>query len=305
MEGTVSWRLVAALLPVALSLALLVAMLLPKAPSDAPVATAAIGRALAQNQPQQIVVGNSAARVAIDAGRLGRLTGLSTGYATLKDSTAPTWYAMLAYTVFGQGLRPARVIVAGPEGALGAVAPGTTHDLEYLLDIAGTDDDEIVHRVGGPGPLGTARYRMWTHRATWRSAAIRAAGQGFAEVVVGTLARRRTEHLFTAVDRDPLAVLPEVDGDGEIRPVDETFLPALADLAAQYKSQLVVVRIPARRERAIEERRIEMGRLLGERGATWLGDLGAGLGPDQYQDGYHLTGPGRIAFTRELAAALR
>lgn len=302
--------LAAALLPLLVSAVLLQAYLSPARPLSQPEETRLIERRLAMVRPELLLLGNSAGHVAIDGPIAARALSIKGLYATLKDSTAPTWYATLSRRVYAQGYRPKIVVVAGPEGALTAVSPETTHDLDYLLQISGSEDPEIVERVGGRGPLGALRYRVMARRAAWRRAAVDLAGRQMASVLFGSLLRiGSSDHIFVPVDREPLGGLAvgEVEGDGMERPIEETFLPLFCDLAAQHESELIVVRIPSRAEVGTPEsaRSARIAAYLSSRGVRYLDDLGSGLTVADYQDSYHVTGQGRRLFTRALLEALQ
>lgn len=300
VDPAVNRLVLAAIGPVVLSGATVAAYVAPRAPNPSPEVTERAEHRLWRGA-EILVVGNSTAFAAIVDRPLGQRLGRRSAHLTMLDTTIASWYAALRYRVFGTGERPEVVVLAGPEFAFTALAPAGTHDLAYVVDIAGSDDPEVLARLAPTWPEAVW-LRARARRDEWQRAVFAGASRGVASWFgVGEEARAR--HLFFDLNGPPPVGL---DDGGEERPVADTFLPAIVDLVQAHGSQLVVVRTPMRHEAGqpfvSSTRNDRIRAYLTERGVPYYDQIAFdGLQPKHFMDGFHLHDNASQGFTRDLA----
>ena len=282
---------------------------------------------LAQAKPEVVVVGNSKAISDIDGRLLGRLLGEQAGaqagkplrVAQIKEDGSPAgmWYALLKYRVFGEGHRPKLVVAVGMLDAMlqARILPPKG---PMVLGWHTADPDAALLSKGlGAGDSATLA-RIQQQRGAWRAGLLdgmkyRAAGWAgsTAEQTDAALAQIFGED---AVKQDDghARVLPVVEaqaegaGSASVR-LEDTFLPDLARLCAEYGAKLVLVRAPLPASSTEDRYRPDQIRpvleLLNALGVGWL-DYRSALPDTMFKDVRHLGTDGRAKLTERLAADL-
>lgn len=319
--------LLAALGP-ALVLGLAASVLLRPVPPKLSNRAVELERRLAAAPPDIVLLGNSAARGAVDPALLSSL--LPDDLPKIVDLSVAgtggsTWYAVLRNRVQANGYRPRLVVVLSHYRFLVDTQPFIAKNLD---DQMVGDEIPILEKTFGVSASVPLVHRAEQRRDDLRARLLGALRYGSARLLPGVdggapdvqasvddaLAR-----VFTAEGATDLALhrraIPIVEerkdelGGAVVGSVRDGFVPDLVDLADAMGSRILFVLLPlpstssVRPPDAAELR--DLLTLLNERGAGWL-DLSA---PDcvsdaSFADHVHLALPGRQCFTRELARRL-
>lgn len=297
-------RFLAVAVPLAISAVMVVRYAEPTQPKDWPAVTTVIDQNLLRADPQVFVVGNSGAQAAISAG-FARTAKHETVVATLENSTAPTWYAVLRHRVFARGYKPAWVVVAGSTGALTATRPRDTLDSRYLLAIAGTEDRAILDRFTGGSPSADLTFRFLARRSAWRRDIVVNKGFMAAKQVVARIpGARGWEAGSNPMNRGRDRILLNTEMEGLDIPIEDTFVPLLVELARENGSGIAFVRIPTREDVEPTERSDELAAYLWAQGVPYVDELARDFGPEHFFDAYHLNKYGREIFSPRLQRRL-
>jgi hypothetical protein len=237
-------------------------------PMEATGRAAFVERRMLVGRPAVVVLGSSLARMDIDRAVLAAGLGIpaeEVEVITVPNATAAHWYAILKNHVFGLGLRPRLVIVAGALTTM--VTPDVLNDvnLDRLLNFMGRDEEVLgrkVLRVEEPWQLALLRTRG---RATDLRAGL---VNGWRDLVVGrlfaphgsaveatNLVERVNETVFGDADMDYglygagassvfHGAVGEIDVAPSLVPERDSLLPDLGDLARSYGAKLVYARVP-------------------------------------------------------------
>ncbi|MCB9684416.1 MAG: hypothetical protein H6738_05585 [Alphaproteobacteria bacterium] len=316
-------RVIAVAVPVAVSTALVVAMVqpIPRCQQRCEL-TEQLDGALRAHDPRLVVVGNSMARRNVDVELLAEGLGQDpdrSALLTLPGSSPGAWYALLRYRVFERGYRPRKIVLLGASRLLWITRPVVGADVSAVVRIAGTEDP-VVRRVSGMDDTGRILlYRANLHRRMWRASVVDGLAQGARtlQAMVGVPVDEQMEDVFGAGGGPQGGGLRNLFGgavrDGEVgvaADVASTFLPEILALCRQYHAELVVVRMPPRDASKVEflESRPEALRDV----ASWLGAEGVPFYPmdgleipaDEWDDAWHLAPAGAVRFTDALVAAM-
>ncbi len=306
------------------------------APEDAELSSAAalMETRMAEAQPEVVVVGNSLVARGIDQQLLA--AGLAerpvaVGKAWESGTWPANWYLFLKNRVYGEGHRPHAVVVGMAPKVLFQTDLGSELSQRSLVDHAGPYEPVVYRKVFGretPNPwlqrLRDRRGKVQDRWADW----LRAGSVGLLHgdrsqdlltrgEAVAAPALERVFQVDGAVDMSlHRRVIPVVEHEREVRleadgsVVAASFVPDLLDLAEEYGSKVVFVRMPmmpgTQARMSVDPLvEAEFVSLLNERGAAYVDMSGWDGGPQLFDDGAHLSHAGSKAFTPALAAALR
>lgn len=237
-------------------------------PLEATGRAAFVDRRMLVGRPAVVVLGSSLARMDIDRAVLASGLGIPSEeieVITVPNATAAHWYAILKNHVFGLGLRPRLVIVAGALTTM--VTPEVLNDvnLDRLLNFMSRDEEVLgrkVLRVQEPWRLALLRTssRATDLRASllngWRDLVV---GKLFAPhgslVEAANLVERVNETVFDDADMDYdlhdagasrvfHVAVGEIEVPPSLLPERDSLLPEIGDLARSYGAKLVYARVP-------------------------------------------------------------
>ncbi|MCB9665486.1 MAG: hypothetical protein H6732_15345 [Alphaproteobacteria bacterium] len=308
-------HVLAALLP-----ALLVAAWLAWALGPVPPPDSAHGRAMDAAvdaaDPQLVVLGNSATRMAIDPDSLARDLGMPGRVValTVDGFASAGWLALLRHHVVARGARPALVLVASTDGFALSALGQEPFALQRLAEHLDPDDRDIADRVG-VGSGWTERWRL--HRLALRArvldvvravAALPFAREPTWTEAVATAARARHAVLGPLGVADPAAprgLLPEVvPVPAAVGWTDSLLLELVAEVRS-LEATLVYVRLPVHTAGpdGAEEAAVLRAHLEAE-GAVWVDLTDLPFPEGDWEDPTHLAPSGRTRLTAELTRRL-
>lgn len=294
-------------------------------PADAPEigpAARAIDARVRDSGADVVVVGASYAYADINPTILGKAlsaTGTPAAIVSIGAANAPVWYALLKERVYGNGLRPALVVLpVGLASALATRLPAA--QAERLAEQMPVPDDVVMARSYGsrvPAHLQRLIDRRGSLRDpildTFRTAfprlffgadelAVRAAGTdqfGEQHAVAGARLLPVVEEAGPLLDAADIGVTDP----------EESYLADIADLVQDNGGRLAIVLPPLAPNRnaglhlapAVEARVVEWanGRAIG-----WLDRRDLGWDSLHFSDDLHMKPAAAAEFTTEIASAL-
>jgi hypothetical protein len=267
--------------------------------------------------PDALLVGNSLGSRDIDVEVLTASLGLEVNDAAIKGTSAPTWYVMLRDRVFGPGLRPSLLIVAGTASQILARAPMDNEDRALFYDVAIEVDPGLERRLHGGQNFGRVASRAADLRISLTDGLRNSvAGLLFAPADAGPLLIRG-QMVADAAGKAAVGEGGEVAqglvgwgevGDGitaaaAVAP-ERSFVVDIIDLAQAHDAKIVFVNLPTRADvnrtpQAVAQVR-ELAAYLDQRETVLIDLAGLTLGPEDYDDLLHMSPAGRAKATDEL-----
>lgn len=280
--------------------------------------------ALARDHPADLVVmGPSLARTDVDPRRLAAALAsppLTSARFAQNLASAPAWYAMLKYRVYGNGLRPRVVaLVATMDYLLETRPPGKRMS---ALEEHFAEPDAVLAAKTWNTRLPALLQRAMDQRTQLKDPVVSAFRDGAVGLLLGGSAGDRVASAGEAVFGREHAgtqarLLPVVehaaggDAEGGTRVSDPmlSYLPDIAALVASHGGRLVVVLPPmapsVASKHAVTPAEDRAFLLAANALGVGVVDLRAmPLDEFAYTDGYHLAPEARVAFTDALGAAM-
>lgn len=324
-------RLLALLLPLLLLAGAAALLARPEPPGAVPPEAKTLDQRVEKAGGVDVaVLGNSKVGTDLDLGRMAGLFADGSRIVPLgvNGTGAPVWYAVLKNRVYAHGQRPKTVVVYATLRMMLQVDLPSEIQRKVLAAQLLEPDAVLNRKVFGAAFSDPRIQRILTRRTELRQGwteSVRdlATGLVLAPPGDGTVAERGEAWSTAALGRvfgveqsaaERSRVLPVVErleatDEGRERPVAETLVPDLIDLAQQNGAQIVFIRAPlgsARRHTDVVDPDTERAfvELLAARGAAWI-DLHTASMPDAaFGDGAHMSKAGRERFTPQLVAAM-
>ncbi len=284
----------------------------------------AFHQALADVDPDVVVLGNSVSFRAVDEDQLGAALGRPGKVAKIfvPGSRNSAWYALTSFVVLARPRLPSLVVVAAPRNQLLAT-DHDARDLERLRNLLGSQADPVLSRISGQ-PANDARLLRLQdavdHVFSWARDAFVGVAFGGDEGLGWIEGGRATADAAAAVVLDiertvadpstgahlpvtaPTAAAVTLDPGPEVA---AGFLRDLAQEAADAGVRVVFVAIPVPSRGNTDEALLAQTlKEVGELGAGWIDLSTLDMPASGYFDGVHMTGTGRVRFTAALAEAL-
>ncbi len=293
---------------------------MPEPPTWAPsAAVEAIDARFRVAPPDILAVGHSKTTTDIDPAvmRATQTPPAEFGVLQAYGSTAPTWYAMLRYRVFEQGLRPRLVLITADVPSMLSTRP-SGRSLTTLSEQMPAADAVLAEKALGGHPLWV---RFQGQRVVWREGAtiavrdavvealFAAPGEGHARAE-GALALVFAAEALSGTAQAHAVPVVEVEREREpkVMPAD-SLVPDLVAIAQANGAKIVFVALPfapsaARPDQVDAERERLLIELLNASGAGWVDLRGLALSDADFLDDLHLNRRGRKTLSAALLAAL-
>lgn len=283
---------------------------------------------LEKSPPDVIVLGNSIARANVDPARVSAATKTdgspprAVAKLAIGGTPPPVWFAMARNGVYEAGFDPKVIVVVSTLKTMFFARVTTTDEAQRLREIIGTEDADILRKATGRKWLWPPLERAAARRVDLRDRIV----SRWAEVAVGSdvegrPARERIDAATAAVfDADGAVdldlfqrVIPVLQDPNALAhverdtPIEETFLPDLAQLARDHEARLVLVRVPVSRSKPHADSDARLGELI-----AWANTEGVGyvdlseldVQERHFRDGEHLNAKGAEIFSKALGQAL-
>ncbi len=263
-------------------------------------------QALKDADPEYVFIGNSLLETRIDPGHLSRaLGGASIQSLATAGSQSAIWYLQLKNLIAASGVRPESVfiffrndLITRPlvriAGQNLELTESLSLDEELVFDRVMAKSRDVEQRLeaalGGVYPV---QLRQEEALDLISRAAAAPLVPGRAEL------QERTDELFTFVNfRDAAQEIDEPTASREFGDsVEDSFLPAMLDVAEQHGLKLVFIRVQAkptesgasRQSDALAQYSDELAAYLDARGVGYHDFTGdPDIDPGLYYDGYHI-----------------
>ena len=293
---------------------------------------------LNKDKPEVVLVGNSMARLGVDAEQLSTLLDAKVTNLSIDGSSASVWYLILKNRVFNQGHSPHAVIVFGAARTFMSPTPAvgleTTNASAHRMPI----EEVFDAKVSGQSKLPLEW--LW---AKWRRDSLRTdildgirthtAGLFFdteikaAKSTAEPWAKAQLETVFDSENmrdgQQQKRVIPVVDARSDEAETlsdttfDDSFFPPLVDLAKENKTRIMFVRMPSApsgptgkiREATIDGPFEALMRdaldWLSKQDAGFVDLRGMGLTDTDFIDYLHVNKTGRTKLTEQLGKHLK
>lgn len=263
-------------------------------------------QALKDADPEYVFIGNSMLETRIDPGHLSQaLGGASIQSLATPGSQSAIWYLQLKNLVAASGVRPESVFIFFRNDLITRPLARIAGQNLELTESLSLDDELVFDRVmaksrdleqrleavlGGVYPV---QLRQEEALDLISRAAAAPLAPGRAEL------RERTDDMFTFVNfRDAAQEIDEPTASREFgESVEDSFLPAMLDVAEQHDLKLVFIRIQAKPTESGASRQSDALARYSDELAAYLDARGVGyhdftgdpdIDPGLYYDGYHI-----------------
>lgn len=219
---------------------------------------------LEKDQPEVVLLGNSMARLGVDAKQLSERIDAKVTNLSIDGSSASVWYLILKNRVFAQGHNPHAVIVFGAARTFMSPTPAvgleTTNASAHRVPVETVFDAKVSGQGGLPLEWLWAKWRRdLVRNDILDSIRSRTTGVLFkaeidaANVDADTWAKTQLETVFDSEKmrdgQNQTRVIPVVDSRSNDVAInastfDDSFLPALVQLAEEHSTRILFVRMP-------------------------------------------------------------
>ncbi|MCB9680308.1 MAG: hypothetical protein H6733_02475 [Alphaproteobacteria bacterium] len=284
-------------------------------------------------KPDIVVLGSSLARTNVRTELLADELGVprrNVVLLTLPNATAAHWYAIMKNRVFANGYRPRAVIMVGALTTMLTPDVLMESNVERLVNQLSDNEPVIGRKVFGTDEPGDFHYLYMREQAgqlrdmileTFRDHALGLFLRGKTGSEVGMrLAERANEVVFADENMDYelhraagtglyVGAVEEIDLTG-IDIAEDSLVPDIAGLAAEYGAKAVFVRTPFPpsnndNDYVPSEYEEQAVKVISESGGMYIDLRALGLDDTYFRDMRHMSREGAAIFTKAMATTMK
>lgn len=298
-----------------------------------PIIDASFRRQIEREQPEVVVIGNSLVERGVDFAELTKLSGKGTLRVASGGSASALWYLLLKHQIAAAETPPAQVVIVFKDNVFSVPNLSVNGKYQPIIEQYAGEDEPLLEELAYRNFMPVLEQFFTLHSAWVRyNPAVR-------ETLMEQVRRSWLAPLFSiepidvdsAVNRsfrvenfDPQLIgQAERQAELEIQNlsrnydfyqfVDESFLPAILQVAKEADIQLIFVRYRARhyveypRQDSVMDAYFTDMKLYLEAHGAVLVDFSADtrIQMEHFAEGDHYNGDGRIIFTEMLAEMLK